>query len=96
MKNILVLLSLIYFISCSTEYCNILQDVESPNDCLYALPSDENNNCCFIQVGVDTVLGHQSVKVCYEFNKKYSIDEIRTALDYQYKQADQILEDLKC
>ena len=96
MKSILVLLSLIYFISCSTESCNGTKDPQSPDVCFSTPADDANNNCCFIQVGIETQAGHGSAKVCDEFSKTLSIDEIRTSLINQYQKENQVLEDLRC
>ena len=60
MKSILVLLSLIYFISCSTETCNSVQDAQSANDCFSTPVADPNNYCCYIQVKVNVGTGYQS------------------------------------
>ncbi len=96
MKNILILLSLIYFISCSKKTCNLITEAQSPKDCFSASVNDKNNHCCFIQVRDNKFLGHQSAKVCYEYNKRIPIDEIRKALDSQYKLDNQVLEDFRC
>ena len=96
MKSILVLLSLIYFISCSTETCNSVQDAQSANDCFSTPVADTNNYCCYIQVKTNVPTGAVTSRVCFEYNKSLSIDEIKTALINQYKQTNQELEDFRC
>ena len=92
MKKILVLLSLIYFISCATEYCAQLKEVKEANDCLTSSVEKETNNCCFVTVEASG----KNVNACFETDKTYTLDQIRKALTEQYKKDGQTLVDLKC
>ena len=95
MKNILVLLSLIYFISFSKETCDIFLDVQSEKDCFSASVSDKNNNCCYVQIGFKIGEIDQSLKFCNEYNKDFSANDIKTELQ-KYYQKGEIVEVVKC
>ena len=93
MKKILILLSFIYFVSCGTEYCNSIQQAENSENCLSAEVQDQNNNCCYLQIG----LGTQGVaKLCYEFTKAATLEKIKADLTAQYQAEGKTLEDVIC
>ena len=97
MKKILILLSLIYFISCGTEYCNSITQADKSEDCLTAEVQDANNNCCYLQIGQSTTEGSQTIgKLCYEFSKQATLDQLKEQLTKQYQGDNQILENIIC
>ena len=92
MKKVLVLLSLIYFISCVTEYCNKVEVIESADDCLTSQVEKETDNCCFLIVNDKGV----NVNACTEVDKSYTLEQIEAALTKQYAEAGQTFVSLKC
>ena len=92
MKKILVLLSLIYFISCSTEYCANVKEIKEENDCLKSIVEKETDNCCLIVVQDKGV----NVNACAEFDKSYTLEQIEASLTKQYSEAGQTFVSLKC
>ena len=95
MKNILVLLSLIYFISCSKETCDIFSDVQSEKDCFSASVSDKNNNCCYVKIRFNIGEIEKSLQFCNKYTKSLSANYIKTELQKLYQEG-QIVEDVKC
>ena len=92
MKKVLVLLSLIYFISCVTEYCNKVEVIESADDCLTSQVEKDTDNCCYIVVKVNG----DDVNACYEFDKSYTLEQIEESLKKQYAEAGQTFVSVKC
>ena len=96
MKRILVLLSLIYFISCSTETCNDVKDPQNPNECFSTPVVDSNDYCCYIKVRQYIGTQYQYGSICYEYNKGLSLDEVKNTLINYYTNKGQELEDFRC
>jgi len=97
MKKILILLSLIYFISCGTEYCNTITQADNSEDCLTAEVQDANNNCCYLQIGYTAEDGTKGVaKPCFEVSKQATLEKIKADLTKQYEAEYKTLEDVIC
>ena len=92
MKRILVLLSLIYFISCSSTVCNEITNIKSADDCLSGDVSSAENNCCYLHI---TGPNH-SQQNCYEYPKTYPLEEIYSQLNQKYQPQGYKLEVVTC
>ena len=92
MKKILILLSLIYLVSCKL-FCNTEENPKNYEDCFNRVLEDEENNCCYLKVFAPS-LGN--VSVCYEFRKSLDIEYLRKELTRQYYEDNSTLEELAC
>ena len=92
MKKILVLLSLIYFISCVTEYCDEIENVQTADDCLTSNVKNETDNCCYIEVKV----GDQNGYGCGEYHKSLTVDYIFNYLKSYFENQGKTLVSVKC
>ncbi len=90
MKKVLVLLSLIYFISCVTEYCDEVKSIQSDDDCLSSEVRDGANNCCLIEIKEGDKYG------CGEYPKSLTVEQIFEQLKPQYEKEGQTLVSVKC
>ena len=95
MNKILILLSLIYLISCKLACSSEEKDPENEQECYERAVDDEDNGvCCFIKVkGLELL---DTVNKCAEFDNKINKDFIKQSLISQYSNNNYTLENFSC
>ena len=84
MKKALLILSLIYFISCKT-LCSDEADVKEASECFARDADYENTSCCFVDATM-TIMGETfSDSGCYSFKPGISNDEIANKMVEEIK-----------
>ena len=92
MKKILILLSLIYLVSCKLS-CDAGTLPNNYEDCYNRGLENEDNFCCYLKVSIPSF---GNVSVCYEFQKSIDIEFTRKLLISQYSEYNQTLEEFSC
>lgn len=93
MKKILVLLSLIYFISCSTLCEDKETKIVEGKTCFNRDAEGENKHCCYV-TGKHT--SGQSLTQCFEGPIKMSLNDMKSQLKEQLATSGYTLTDLGC
>jgi hypothetical protein len=93
MKKILVLLSLIYFISCSTLCEDKDTKVVEGKSCFSRSVEEESKHCCYV-TGKHS--SGQSLTQCFEGPIKMSLNDMKSQLKEQLAASDYTLTDLGC
>ena len=66
MKQLIILLALIYFVSCSSACANV-QNPEKKDDCLKTETGNYDSKCCFLHEETN------NIKVCFEIPNNVDI-----------------------
>ncbi len=92
MKKTLILLSLIYFVSCKISCGEIDNPPENKEDCYNRALENENEDvCCYLKVKTPA-----SVSVCTELKDSLNKEFIKKVIVSQFKEHNYTLEDFSC
>ncbi len=84
MKKALLILSLIYFISCKT-LCSSDEEVKEAKDCFGREPDYESTSCCYVDGTITIDELTQSGGDCYSFKPGISKEELAKIMVEQIK-----------
>ena len=94
MNKILILLSLIYLISCKLSCISSEKEPENSEDCYNrALDNEDNDVCCYVKINIP-LKGNMSL--CREFEIGINKEFIKQTLAATYSQFNSTLEDFSC
>ena len=94
MNKILILLSLIYLVSCKLACSSFSVTPEKREDCYNrALKNEDNGICCFLSYSSPS-FGNYSI--CQEFDTKTNTEFVKLWLIAKYSQNNMTIEDFSC
>ena len=97
MKSLLILLSLLYFTSCSeVKYCTLPNAVTNSEDCFnQATLDEEKHQCCIFKVETSS---EGTINICYPLNieiKEVLVESVATQMIKSYKKRHGMDDELK-